>query len=237
MKLYVKLVLLRHGQSWSNKQRRFTGWSDVALTQAGERQARVAGELLAAAGFQFDEVYTSQLRRATDTLEIVLRAMRCVDLPIHRQWRLNERHYGALEGLGPLAAVVKFGLWQVIQCQRRIDVAPPLLDLDDPRFPGNQACFEEVPTAELPRAESKQQAWQRMQPIWKDEIAPALKAGRRLLVVSHKNTLRELIKQIVGKSGSRCKDLSIRTGRPIVFELTSDLELIRNYVAENSAVP
>lgn len=233
MKPYVKLVLLRHGQSWSNKQRRFTGWSDVALTQAGERQARVAGELLAAGGFQFDEVYTSQLRRATDTLEIVLRAMQCADVPINRRWRLNERHYGALEGLGSLAAVLKFGLWQVIQCQRKIDVSPPLLDLDDPRFPGNQRRYEEIPAAELPRAESKQEAWQRVQPIWEDGIAPALQAGRRILVVSHKNTLRELIKQIVRNSGSRPEDLTIRTGRPMVFELTTDLELIRNYVIKS----
>jgi 2,3-bisphosphoglycerate-dependent phosphoglycerate mutase len=227
-----RLVLLRHGQSLWNKQHRLTGWADVALTPAGERQALAAGELLRQAGFEFDEAYTSQLCRAIDTLSIVLAAMRRPDLPVCRHWRLNERNYGALEGLGPVTAVLKYGFRQVIQCQRRFEVSPPLLDLDDPRFPGNQARFEDIPVSELPRAESMEQTWHRVRPLWEQHMAPAIKAGRRLLVVSHKNTLRVLIKQIAGYSAAEAAGLSIRTGKPLVFELTADLGLVRDYVIE-----
>lgn len=230
MKLPLRLVLLRHGQSLWNKQHRLTGWSDVALTPAGERQAARAGALLQEAGFEFDEAYTSELCRATETLRLALSAMRQPNVPVHRHWRLNERNYGALEGLGPVAAVLKFGFRQVIQCQRRFEVSPPLLDLDDPRYPGNQQRFSGIPPAELPRAESMEQTWRRVRPIWEDRIAPAVKAGSRVLVVSHKNTLRVLIKQLTGCSVAEAERLSIRTGRPLVYELNAEMALLRDYV-------
>jgi len=228
----LKLVLLRHGQSVWNKQRRLSGWADIGLTAAGERQAVNAGKLLLDAGFEFDEAYTSELCRATDTLSIVLDTMRRRELPVHAHWRLNERHYGALEGLGPVSAVWKFGLRQAFQCQRHYDVSPPLLRLDDPRFPGNQARYAAVPPEELPRAESMAQAAQRVRPIWEERIAPALQAGRRLLVVAHKNSLRVLIKQIGGYSAAEVERLAIRTGKPVVYELNAEMEPIRDYVVD-----
>lgn len=233
MKSPLQLVLLRHGQTLWNKQHRSTGWADIGLTQAGERQANRAGELLAAAGFEFDDAFTSQLRRARATLDIVLSAMQCGDIPIFQHWRLNERHSGAFEGLGPFAAVSKYGLWRFVQCQLRSDVSPPPLALDDPRFPGNQQRFQQIPAADWPRAESMDQTWQRVQPIWEDQIAPALKAGRRLLIVSHKNTLRVLIKTITGAAASPAEKLSVRTCTPLVYELDDTLQPIRNYVVKH----
>ncbi len=234
MKPPLQLVLLRHGQTLWNKQHRSTGWADVGLTEKGERQAHAAGELLAAAGFEFDQCYTSQLRRAQVTLDIVLRAMRRADVPIQQHWRLNERHSGAFEGLGPLQAVSQFGLWRFLQCQLRDDVAPPSLAIDDPRFPGNQERFAGIAAANWPRAESMEQTWRRVRPLWEEEIVPALKAERRLLIVSHKNTLRLLLKKITGSSASPAEILSVRNCKPLVLDLDDKLQAVRDYIIKDT---
>jgi len=222
------LVLLRHGQSIWNKEHRLTGWSDVGLTDAGRRQAAAAGKALAAAGFRFDAAYTSQLCRATESLDLVLAAMGQDGIDVSRWWQLNERHYGALEGMGPLSAALKFGLHPFVACQRRFYVSPPLLDPGDPRFPGNQDRYAEIPPSLLPRAETMAQAMERMLPVWDSHIAPALRAGQCLLIVAHKNTLRGMVKHITGCSAREAERLSIRTGRPWVFEFGSDLKPIRD---------
>lgn len=230
----LQLVLLRHGQSEWNTQHRLTGWADVSLTTGGERQAAAAGKLLGAAGFSFDAAYTSQLQRAKKSLDIVLSAMQCPNISSHCDWRLNERHYGALEGLGPIASVFKFGFRRVISCQRRFDVSPPELELSDPRYPGNQAQFEHIPAILLPRAESMFQTWQRVRPVWEETIAPAVRDGQTLLIVAHKNSLRVLIKEFTGLDGADVERLAIRTGRPLVYEFDSTLQPIRSYFLTDS---
>ncbi|MGR9090709.1 MAG: 2,3-bisphosphoglycerate-dependent phosphoglycerate mutase [Gammaproteobacteria bacterium] len=229
----TKLVLLRHGQSVWNRQHRLTGWSDVALTAKGASEARDAGRSLAAAGFQFDLAFTSMLRRAADSLDIVLEAMQA-DVEVRRCWQLNERHYGALEGLGPIRGVLRFGLSRVVACQRRFDVAPPPVSEDDPRYPANQPAYRDVPRALLPRAETMAQAMERMVPLWNERIAPAIRQGRRVLVVGHKNILRAMVKQIGDLDPAEVERLGIRTGQPWVFELDPALKPIRRYVIEDS---
>ena len=192
-----------------------------------------AGQLLAASGFQFDLAFTSMLRRAADSLDIVLKAMHA-EIEVHRCWQLNERHYGALEGLGPIRGVLRFGLSRVVACQRRFDVAPPPVSEDDPRYPANQAAYRDVPRALLPRAETMAQAMERMVPLWQERIAPAIRQGRRVLVVGHKNILRAMVKQIGDLDAADVERLGIRTGQPWVFELDPALKPIRRYVIEDS---
>ncbi|HCU90768.1 MAG: phosphoglyceromutase [Legionellales bacterium] len=234
MKPLLQLVLLRHGQTLWNKQHRSTGWADVGLTEAGERQAREAGRALAAAGFQFDTFYSSQLHRAKATMEIVKSEMRCDASSILERWRLNERHIGAFEGLGPFAVVSKYGLRRFIQCQLCYDVSPPPLALDDARFPGNQERFAGIEAENWPRAESMKQTWLRVRPFWEGEIVPALRSRRRLLIVSHKNTLRLLLEAITGRPASFFDMLSVRACKPLVFELDDDLRPLRGYVVKRS---
>lgn len=228
----ARLVLLRHGQSVWNRQHRLTGWSDVALTAKGENEARAAGRLLADAGFQFDLAFTSKLRRAGDSLDIVLQTLQA-DIEVQRCWQLNERHYGALEGLGPIRGVLRFGLSRVVACQRRFDVAPPPVAADDPRYPANQAAYHDVPRHLLPRAETMADAMARMVPLWHERIAPAIRQGRRVLVVGHKNILRAMVKQLGELEAADVERLGIRTGQPWVFELDPALKLVRRYVIEN----
>ena len=225
----TRLVLLRHGQSVWNRQHRLTGWSDVGLTAKGEREARVAGRLLADAGFQFDLAFTSSLRRAADSLDIVLETLGA-DIEVQRCWQLNERHYGALEGLGPIRGVLRFGFSRVVACQRRFDVAPPPVSESDPRYPANQAAYRDVPRDLLPRAETMADAMARMAPLWHERIAPAIRQGRRVLIVGHKNILRAMVKQIGDLDAADVERLGIRTGQPWVFELDRALKPIRRYV-------
>lgn len=226
----TRLVLLRHGQSVWNRQHRLTGWSDVALTAKGEDEARIAGRRLAAAGFQFDLAFTSCLRRASDSLDIVLGALQAEDIEVNRCWQLNERHYGALEGLGPIRGVLRFGVSRVVACQRRFDVLPPAVDEDDPRYPANQPAYRDVPRHLLPRAETMADAMARMVPLWHERIAPAIRQGRRVLIVGHKNILRAMVKQIGDLDAADVERLGIRTGEPWVFELDPDLKPIRRYL-------
>ncbi len=223
----TEIVLLRHGQSEWNRAHRLTGWADVALSEHGEVQSRRAGIALAAAGYEFDVAFTSVLRRAADSLALVLEAMNHRPVPVHRCWQLNERHYGALEGLGPVRAVLRFGPRRVIACQRRFDMPPPLLAPDDPRFPGHHARFADVPPAELPRGETMADAAARMRPVWRERIVPALRGGERVLVVGHKNILRGLVREIGDYAGRDVERLDIRTGIPWVYELDADLKPLR----------
>ncbi|MFO7579282.1 2,3-bisphosphoglycerate-dependent phosphoglycerate mutase [Nitrosomonas halophila] len=225
----TRLVLLRHGQSIWNRDRHFTGWSNVALSPAGEEEARAAGQLLKQAGFTFDACLTSGLRRAQDTLALALSTMGQQNLPVYRSWRLNERHYGALEGMQRWAAIRRFGLWSIVSCQIRFNASPPCLALDDLRAPVNQPCYASVDRSQLPLGESMQHTLERVLPLWQNRIVPEIRAGKRLLIVSHKNLLKTLVMQLEGLTGLQVMRLSIATGRPLCYELDASLRPVRRY--------
>lgn len=225
----IQLVLLRHGQSIWNQDRHFTGWSDIALSPQGEEEARGAGQLLKQAGFNFDICFSSELKRARDTLAFIQSEMNLAHLPIYRSWRLNERHYGALEGMRPWAAMRKFGIWPVLKTQFYFDAKPPLLAKDDPRAPANQRRYATTDYPQLPLAESMQQALERVQPFWQETILPKARLGKRLLIVSHKGTLRALMMQLEGLTGAQVMRLSIVTSQPICYELDSALNPVNRY--------
>ncbi|SEQ79167.1 2,3-bisphosphoglycerate-dependent phosphoglycerate mutase [Nitrosomonas sp. Nm51] len=224
----TRLVLLRHGQSIWNRDKIFTGWSDVALSPEGEREAAHAGYLLQQAGFTLDCCFSSTLQRASGTAKTVLSAM-ALELPVQKCWRLNERHYGALEGMGRLAAVGKFGLWPVLRTQIRYDGEPPRLKMDDARFPGNQSGYAGIDVNELPQGESLKLAAQRLQPYWQRVIRPELARGRNVLIVSHKNLLRTLMGRLDHLPARQMMKLKLATGRPLVYELDRALEPVRHY--------
>jgi 2,3-bisphosphoglycerate-dependent phosphoglycerate mutase len=213
----AQLVLLRHGESEWNRDGRFTGWTDVELSTLGVQEATRAGAHLREAGFEFDCCFTSVLRRATDTAEIVLQSMRLAHVPVEQTWRLNERHYGALQGMGQWHAMCRYGPLSVLRCQYRFAARPPALALGDPRFPGNDPRYAPIPADELPRAESHADTLARLQPYWVERIAPALAQGLRVLVVSHKNTLRALVRLIERRPDTGTRSLRIPTGVPLVF--------------------
>ncbi|HET7061083.1 MAG TPA: 2,3-bisphosphoglycerate-dependent phosphoglycerate mutase [Nitrosospira sp.] len=228
----TKLVLLRHGESISNRDGHFTGWDDVELSEKGEREAVRAGTWLKEAGFKFDACFTSELKRATRTLHIVLGEMGLDCLPIRRSWRLNERHYGALEGIDRLSAIRKFGIFPVLDSQLRFNASPPPLDPSDVRFPGNQSRYSGIDKSELPRSESMGQALLRVLPYWRETIVPELQGGKQVLVVAHKHILRALIMQLDSLSAVQLIKLSIANGRPLVYELDKKLNPIRHYYAD-----
>ena len=228
----IQLVLLRHGQSIANRERRFTGWNDVALSPRGEREAQNAGHLLRDAGYTFDMCFTSVLRRATDTQRIVLSTMGLGEIPIRQSWRLNERHYGALEGINRWSAMRKFGVFPILNTQLRFNSSPPPLDLNDARCPLNQTRYSAIGKEELPRAESMQQVLLRVLPYWRQTILPEIQQGKRVLIVSHKHTLRSLMMQLDHLSVIRLVTLSVDTGRPLVYELDDNLNPVRHYYAD-----
>ena len=225
----IQIILLRHGQSIWNRDRRFTGWSDVELSPQGEQEAKLAGQLLKKSGYTFDACFTSELKRSTETLRILLSTMGLNNLPIKQSWRLNERHYGALEGVERWNAIKRFGIWPVVGCQLKFGASPPPLDPKDKRFPGNQQRYLGIIKNELPLAESLQQARSRMQPYWQKTIIPEIKSGKRILIVSHKNILRTLMMQLDGISNLEVMKLSIATGRPLIYELDNKLHTIKKY--------
>ena len=229
----TQIILLRHGQSIWNRDRRFTGWSDVELSPQGEQEAELAGQLLKNAGYTFDTCFTSELKRSTETLRILLSTMGLSNLPIKQSWYLNERHYGALEGIERWSAIKKFGIWPVVGCQLKFDASPPPLDPEDKRFPGNQPRYADVIKNELPFAESMQQTQLRMQSYWQRTIVPELKNGKKILIVSHKNILRTLIMQFDGISDRQVMRLQIATGRPLVYELNNKLRTVRKYYVDS----
>ncbi len=181
----ANLVIIRHGRSEWNNDRRMTGWSDVKLTPRGRREAREAGRILRREGYSFDLAFTSWLQRAEETLAIVLEELGQTDLPVHRSWRLNERHYGAMQGMSREEAKQEYGLEQFKAWQRGYVHRPPAVDESDSRFPGNDPRYAELPSSALPRTESMQDTLRRVMPYWEEEIGPALKAGKRVLVVGH----------------------------------------------------
>jgi|CXWL01.1.fsa_nt_gi 2,3-bisphosphoglycerate-dependent phosphoglycerate mutase len=232
-KKITQLVLLRHGQSVWNRDKIFTGWSDVALSPKGEREAEQAAYLLKQAGFTFDLCFSSTLQRAKSTSQIVLASMQLNEIPVHESWRLNERHYGALEGMERWQAIKKFGIWPILGCQIKFDAAPPYLDSQDPRFPGNQPGYTGINTDELPLGESMQQTLARFQPYWQETIQPELKQGLRILIVSHKNTLRTLMMLLDHLTPGQVMKLSLATGRPLVYELDQQYKAIRHYYVDH----
>jgi 2,3-bisphosphoglycerate-dependent phosphoglycerate mutase len=219
-----KLVLVRHGQSTWNLENLFTGWTDVDLTEQGRSEAREAGRLLKAEGFQFDQVYTSVLKRAIRTMWIVLDEMDLMWLPVERSWRLNERHYGALQGLDKAQTVAKHGAEQVKIWRRSYDIPPPPLSRDDERHPVNDPRYASLPPDALPDTESLKETLVRVLPFWADKIAPQLKQGKNVLVVAHGNSLRALVKMLDGMSDSDIVEFNIPTGVPMVYELDEDLK-------------
>ena len=219
----LTLVLLRHGESDWNRENRFTGWTDVDLSPAGIAEAHEAARLLAADGFTFDVAYTSVLKRAIRTLWIVLDDLDLMWLPIHGSWRLNERHYGALQGLNKAETAREYGDDQVHIWRRSYDVPPPPLEPTDPRFPGRDRRYADLADAELPRTESLKDTVARFLPYWHAEIAPEVRKGRRVLIAAHGNSLRALVKYLDGVSDEEIVGLNIPTGVPLVYELDEEL--------------
>ncbi|SAI50568.1 phosphoglyceromutase [Bordetella ansorpii] len=230
-----KLVLMRHGESQWNLENRFTGWTDVDLTDTGREQARRAGELLKAEGYAFDVAFTSVLKRAIRTLWIALDAMDAMYTPVGNSWRLNERHYGALQGLNKAETAAQYGDEQVLIWRRAYAIAPEPLGLDDPRHPRFDARYARVPADQLPATECLKDTVDRVLPFWNDSIAPAIRAGRRVLVAAHGNSLRALIKYLDDVSDEDIVGLNIPTGQPLVYELDDDLKPIRHYYLGDAA--
>ena len=224
-----KLVLLRHGESEWNRDNRFTGWSDVDLTEKGAAEARRAGRQLVEAGFTFDLAYTSVLKRAIRTLWLVLDEMDLMWIPVHRAWRLNERHYGALQGLNKAETAAKFGEDQVLTWRRSYDAPPPPLDESSEHFPGRDPRYRSLSDAELPRAECLKDTVERFLPYWKETIAPQVTSGSRLLIAAHGNSLRALVKYLDGVSDEGIIGLNIPTGVPLVYELDEALKPIKSF--------
>jgi 2,3-bisphosphoglycerate-dependent phosphoglycerate mutase len=224
-----KLVLLRHGESTWNQENRFTGWTDVDLTEKGRAEAKTAGQLLKAGGFDFDLVFTSLLKRSIRTSIIALDELDRLWLPVRRSWRLNERHYGALQGLNKAETAAKHGEAQVKIWRRAYAIAPPPLSPDDPRGAARDVRYSDVAPSDLPLTESLKDTVARFLPYWHDAIAPEIKKGTRVLIVAHGNSLRALVKFLDNISDDEIVKLNIPTGIPLVYELDADLKPIRNY--------
>lgn len=214
-----KLVLVRHGQSTWNRENLFTGWTDVDLTPQGAAEAQAAGALLRDSGFDFDVAFTSVLKRAIRTLWIMQDVMDRMWIPVERDWRLNERHYGALQGLDKAETTAKYGVAQVKTWRRSYDVAPPPLAEDDPRHPRFDPRYRGVDLAQLPATESLKDTLARVLPCWRERIAPALARGQDVLVVAHGNSLRAMVKMLDGMSDAAIVEFNIPTGVPILYEL------------------
>jgi 2,3-bisphosphoglycerate-dependent phosphoglycerate mutase len=221
------LVLLRHGESTWNKANRFTGWTDVDLSEGGVEEAHAAGRLLREEGYVFDVAYTSVLKRAIRTLWIALDELDQMWLPVINSWRLNERHYGALQGLNKAEMAVQYGDEQVRLWRRSYDVPPPPLEADDERLPGRDPRYAGLSEAELPRSESLKNTVERFLPYWHSDIAPALREGRRVLVAAHGNSLRALVKYLDDVSESEIVGVNIPTGAPLVYDLDADLRPVQ----------
>ena len=224
-----KLVLLRHGQSVWNLENRFTGWTDVDLTERGIREAQESAQLLAAGGFSFDIAYTSVLKRAIRTLWITLDKMDQMWVPVHRSWRLNERHYGALQGLDKAETAAKHGAEQVKIWRRSYDIPPPPLPDGDDRLPRHDPRYAGVASADLPKSESLRDTVARFLPYWESAIAPDIKAGKKVLICAHGNSLRALVKHLDNVSEADIVNLNIPTGIPLVYELDTELKPLANY--------
>ncbi len=217
------LTILRHGKSIWNKEKRFTGWTDIALNSRGIAEAKEAGNLLKARGVTFDCCFTSYLNRASETLRIVLDTMKLSHLPVQKDWRLNERHYGVLQGLNWWEARKKYGAKQVLAWQRQFDVSPPPVDMTDSRFPGNDPLYAGLSPGHLPQSESLKDTLARLLPFWHDIAVPQLLEGKNLLIVAHHNSLRGLLKHLENISDTDISNVTIRTADPMLFELNKHL--------------
>ncbi len=232
-----KLVLVRHGQSTWNLENLFTGWVDVDLTEQGRREAGEAGKLLKAEGFRFDVAFTSVLKRAIRTLWIVTDEMDLLWIPVTRAWQLNERHYGALQGLDKAQTVAKHGAEQVKIWRRSYDIPPPPLSLEDERHPRFDPRYAGLDAADLPAAESLKDTLERVQPYWEANIAPELEASRNVLIVAHGNSLRALVKMLDGMSAHEVLEFNIPTGVPIAYELDASLKPVsRRFLGDAEAI-
>lgn len=231
----IKLVLLRHGESTWNLENRFSGWTDVDLSPKGVEEARNGGRLLREGGFGFDLAHTSLLKRAIRTLWIVLDEMELMWIPIRNHWRLNERHYGALQGLNKAETAARYGEQQVQLWRRSYADPPPALTPDDQRYPGHDRRYADLGPSELPLAESLQDTVARFLPYWKERIVPDLEAGRRVLIAAHGNSLRALVKHLDGVSDDEIVGLNIPTGMPLVYELDDTLKPLRHYYLDPEA--
>ncbi len=224
-----KLVLVRHGQSTWNLENRFTGWTDVGLTDLGRQEAHEAGKLLKEGGYVFDVAYTSVLRRAIQTLWIVLEKMNLEWIPVTNAWQLNERHYGALQGLNKAETAQKFGEAQVKIWRRSYDVPPPALDWNDERHPRFDPRYASLTPEQLPATESLKITLERVLPYWHSTLSPVIKSGKRVLIAAHGNSIRAMVKYLDNISEADITELNIPTGVPLVYELNDDLKPIKSY--------
>ena len=232
-----RLVLLRHGESTWNQENRFTGWTDVDLNEKGRAEAREAGRVLAAEKYEFDVAYSSLLKRAIRTLQIALDELDMMWLPVHRSWRLNERHYGALQGLNKAETAAQHGEAQVKIWRRSYDIPPPPLSPDDPRHPSRDRRYADIGPEALPLTESLKDTVARFLPYWNDAIAPTIKNGKRVLIAAHGNSLRALVKYLDKISEKDIVELNIPTGIPLVYLLNDDLEPLQKfYLGDPDAV-
>ena len=224
-----KLVLIRHGESTWNKENRFTGWTDVDLSEKGRQEAKEGGQALREAGYTFDVAYTSVLKRAIRTLWMVLDELDQMWIPVYRTWRLNERHYGALQGLNKAETAAKFGEDQVKIWRRAYAIAPPPLTPDDERYPGRDPRYAGLTPADLPLTECLKDTVARFLPYWHETVAPAVRAGGKVLIAAHGNSLRALVKYLDNVSDEAIVELNIPTGMPLVYELDADLKPVNRY--------
>ena len=231
----IKLVLLRHGESSWNLSNRFTGWTDVDLSENGLNEAHQAGRLLKQEGYVFDIALTSVLKRAIRTLWITLDEMNLMWIPVENAWQLNERHYGALQGLNKAETAEKYGQEQVKLWRRSYNILPPPLDWDDPRHPRFEPCYAGLTKEQLPACESLELTLKRVLPYWGSRIVPLLKGGKKVLVAAHGNSLRALVKHLDHISDEEIPELNIPTGIPLVYELDDDLKAIRHYYLGDQA--
>jgi len=225
----ITLVLLRHGESTWNKENRFTGWTDVDLSDRGREEARAAGRLLREGGYVFDTAFTSVLKRAIRTLWIALDELDLMWIPVTKSWRLNERHYGALQGLNKAETAAKHGDAQIKIWRRSYDIPPPALTIDDERYPSRDPRYRGLEATQLPLTESLKDTVDRFLPYWHESIAPAIRSGKRVIIAAHGNSLRALVKYLDGVSEAEIVELNIPTGIPLVYELNDDLTPIRHY--------
>jgi 2,3-bisphosphoglycerate-dependent phosphoglycerate mutase len=228
-----KVVLLRHGESIWNKENKFTGWTDVDLSEKGITEARAAGKLLKDEGYEFDAAYTSVLKRAIRTLWITLDEMDLMWIPVTRSWRLNEKHYGALQGLNKSETAEKYGEEQVFIWRRDYNTAPPALSFDDERHPVHDRRYATLRPEDIPGTECLKDTVARFLPVWEDEIAPAIKSGKQIIIAAHGNSLRALVKHLDNISDEDIPKLNIPTGIPLVYELDENLKPIKHYYLGN----
>ncbi len=233
----IRMVLIRHGESAWNLENRFTGWTDVDLTEKGIVEAHQAGRLLKEGGYTFDLAYTSVLKRAIRTLWIVLDEMELMWIPVYRAWRLNERHYGALQGLNKQDTADKYGMEQVHAWRRSYDIPPPALEVTDERFSGNDPKYKELSFGELPCGESLKNTLERVLPYWHETIVPDLLGGEKVLIVAHGNSIRALVKYLDDVPDNVITELNIPTGIPLVYELDDKLRAVNHfYLGDQDAV-